>query len=156
MLPWLLSDMEPKVVWMPHCLRECLGFSGTERHPEPREPGTLTWKTYVTCLSRQLVQAICTLHSGLTTRISFIYLTVYCCLFLIFFFFFWHFDIPSHCFFFFFLHAWEGCQSIIYVWVVTIFWVSNWFLVWIDSLGILTSLSSTYDKKLKMLLKDAL
>lgn len=72
--------------------------------------------------------------------------------------FFWHFDIPSHCcfFFFFFLHAWEGCQSIIYVWVVTIFWVSNWFLVWIDSLGILISLSSTYDKKLKMLLKDAL
>lgn len=80
MLPWLLRDTEPKVVWMPHCLRECLSFSGTERHPQPQEPGTLTWKTYVTCLSRQLVQAICTLHSGLTTKIiSYIWLFMVLC-----------------------------------------------------------------------------
>lgn len=59
MFSWLLREHSEKhkVTWMFHCLRVCIGLSGTGRHLVPQAPWTLTWKICNTCLSRQEVQA---------------------------------------------------------------------------------------------------
>lgn len=47
MLLWLLREQteKHKAAWMLHCLRECVGSSGTgRRHMVPQAPWALTWK----------------------------------------------------------------------------------------------------------------
>ena len=42
--------------------QKCISPAGTGRHIVPQEPWTVTWKTYVACLSRQLGQLHDSLH----------------------------------------------------------------------------------------------
>ena len=56
MITWLLRDhiKKHKSAWLLHCLRECNSLSGTGRYIVTQEPWSLPWKSYDTCLSRQL------------------------------------------------------------------------------------------------------
>jgi hypothetical protein len=55
---------ETQVVWMFHCLRECLSFSGTEGHTVAQEPWIQTSETHGRCLSRPTPWFPATIHTS--------------------------------------------------------------------------------------------